>query len=77
MKLQDVGRYFRDREVSLLRKSLVLFAAAYAVMPLDVIPDVIPIFGWLDDVGVVAAVVGFIWRDVRKHAALVSGTTAS
>ena len=72
MKLQDVGRYFRDRQVSLARKSLVLFAAAYAVMPLDLVPDVIPVFGWLDDIGVVAAVAAFIWRDVKRHAARLS-----
>jgi uncharacterized membrane protein YkvA (DUF1232 family) len=75
MKLNEIGHYFRDRDVSMLKKGLVLFAAAYAVMPIDVIPDVIPIFGWLDDVGVVGAVIAFIWRDVRKHAALASQTT--
>ncbi len=68
MRLKDVGQYFRDRQVSLWRKSLVLFAAAYAVMPVDAIPDVIPVFGWLDDVGVIAAVAAFIWRDVKRHA---------
>ena len=75
MKLQDVRRYFRDSQVSLAKKSLVLFAALYGVMPLDAIPDVIPIFGWLDDLGVIAAVAAFIWRDVKKHAAaqLASG----
>ena len=68
MRLKDVGQYFRDRQVSLWRKSLVLFAAAYAVMPLDAIPDIYPVIGWLDDLGVVTAVAAFIWRDVKRHA---------
>ena len=69
MKLQDVSRYFRDSQVSLARKSLAFFAVLYGVMPLDAIPDVIPVIGWLDDLGIIAAVTAFIWRDVKKHAA--------
>ena len=69
MKLQEVNQYFRDGQVSLVRKSAALFAILYGVMPLDVIPDVIPLLGWMDDVGVVGAVTAFIWRDVKKHAA--------
>ncbi|MBS1149041.1 MAG: hypothetical protein H6Q89_739 [Myxococcaceae bacterium] len=69
MKLQDVSRYFRDGQVSLAKKSLAFLAALYGVMPLDAIPDVLPMVGWLDDVGVIAAVTAYIWRDVKKHAA--------
>ena len=69
MKLQDISGYFRDGQVSWVRKSLVLLAALYGVMPLDAIPDVIPFFGWLDDAGVIAAVAAFLWRDVKRHAA--------
>lgn len=68
MKLQDVSRYFRDAQVSLAKKSLVLMAAVYGVMPVDLIPDV-PVVGWLDDLGVIAAVTAYLWRDVKKHAA--------
>ena len=78
MNLQDIGRYFRDSQVSLAKKSLAFLAVLYGVMPLDAIPDVIPVFGWLDDAGVIAAVAAFIWRDVKKHAAarLASSTPA-
>lgn len=69
MNLRDVRQYFGDRQVSWARKGLVVAAALYAVMPLDAIPDVIPLFGLLDDIGVIAAVTAFVWRDVKKHAA--------
>lgn len=42
----------RDSRVSLVDKALVLGALAYLVMPLDLIPDVIPFFGELDDAAV-------------------------
>jgi uncharacterized membrane protein YkvA (DUF1232 family) len=33
-----------------------------------VIPDVIPVLGWLDDVGVLSVVTWFVVREIRKHA---------
>lgn len=39
-----------DRRVSLLDKALVAGAIAYIVSPLDLIPDVIPFLGQVDDV---------------------------
>ncbi len=68
MHVRDIDRYFRDGQVSLAKKGLALAAVAYGVMPLDAIPDVIPLFGWLDDVGIIAAVTAYLWRDVKKHA---------
>lgn len=36
-------------------------SAAYVVSPLDVIPDFIPVLGWLDDVGaIVTGIGGFV-----------------
>lgn len=70
MKLQDISKYFRDGQVSLAKKGLALFAVAYGVMPIDLMPELVlgPI-GLLDDVGIIAAVTAYIWRDVKKHAA--------
>ena len=38
-----------DRRVRIVDKLLVLGAAAYIVMPFDLIPDFIPFFGEVDD----------------------------
>ncbi len=68
MKLDDLRQYFRDGHVSLTRKGLVVFAALYGVMPFDLVFDGIPVLGLLDDAGILAATVAFVWRDVKKHA---------
>ncbi len=49
-------------------RSLVLVVAAliYFVMPLDAIPDFIPIVGMLDDVTIILAISRSIADDVRK-----------
>jgi len=55
-------RLFRDRRVSVLAKSLLLLTIAYVVWPFDVIPDVLPFIGEVDDV---AVVLSGLWLFVR------------
>ena len=42
-------RLLRDGRVSIWPKALLLGAIAYVVLPFDLIPDVIPIVGEIDD----------------------------
>lgn len=47
-------RFLAARDAPVLPR-LVLFAAlVYLVSPVDLIPDVLPVIGWLDDVGIVS-----------------------
>lgn len=65
---RQVMGYLRDPAVALWRKGAGLVAAIYVVSPIDIIPDILPVLGWLDDVGVASAVAAFLIRDIRKHA---------
>ena len=69
MKLGDVSQYFKDPAVAAWRKLLAVGAVAYTVIPFDAVPDVIPVLGWLDDLGVLGATVAFILRDVKRRSA--------
>jgi uncharacterized membrane protein YkvA (DUF1232 family) len=60
-------RYVRDPRVPLWRKLAGLVAILYFMMPLDAVPDVLPILGWLDDVGVLSAAALFMMREVQRY----------
>ena len=50
-------RFFRamltDKRVPLYVKIIPVFTVAYLVLPFDLIPDFIPVIGYMDDVGIV------------------------
>jgi uncharacterized membrane protein YkvA (DUF1232 family) len=46
-------RLMREPRVPLLFKLIPVLAAGYVISPLDFVPDVLPIIGQLDDLGIV------------------------
>ena len=45
-----VGRLLRDPRVPRRAKIALGIAAAYVISPIDLVPEVIPVVGWADDV---------------------------
>ncbi len=62
-----LGRYLKDPSVSRWRKIAGVVALGYLVLPFDAVPDVIPVLGWLDDIGVLSAAAWFVTREVKRH----------
>jgi uncharacterized membrane protein YkvA (DUF1232 family) len=61
-----------DQKTPLWAKGIAFGALAYFISPVDVIPDTIPIAGFTDDAGVVAAALTAIGKnvtDVHKNQA--------
>ena len=75
--LRALGRFFRDPAASLGGKVFVGLAVAYVVMPLDLLPDVVPVLGWLDDVGIIAIALGYLGRVLERYRFPVVDTTAA
>ena len=66
------GRLMRDQRVARRQKLLLLALVGYLAMPIDLVPDFIPVAGQLDDVLVVAFVLRRFLRSggadlVREH----------
>jgi len=53
-KLKLISRLLRDRQVPWYSKLVIPAVIAYLAMPLDIIPDFIPVLGQLDDLLVIA-----------------------
>ena len=49
-------------------KAMIITALGYFISPLDLVPDITPFVGLLDDVGVLTAAVGFAWAYIDSTA---------
>ena len=55
-------RLIREPAVPLVTKAVPVIAASYLIWPLDVLPDIFPVLGQLDDLGVVLAALEIFLR---------------
>jgi uncharacterized membrane protein YkvA (DUF1232 family) len=69
-------RLFRDPRVFVLAKVLLVVGLVYVISPVDLLFDVLPILGWLDDAAVLVLTVGGFIRlcpplVVQEHVQLI------
>jgi uncharacterized membrane protein YkvA (DUF1232 family) len=57
----------RHPDVTLLPKILCVVAVLYALSPIDLIPDFIPVLGYLDDVLLLPALIWLVVRMLPSH----------
>src|SRR4029450_6660515 len=57
----------RDPRVPWHAKGLAIFVAAYARYPIDLIPDFVPVLGYLDDVILVPVGIWLVVRLIPAH----------
>jgi len=56
-----------DRDTPLQVKTTLVGAIAYFVLPLDAIPDVLPVLGFTDDAAVLAAAIKLVASAIRPE----------
>jgi uncharacterized membrane protein YkvA (DUF1232 family) len=54
-ELSAVYYAYKNPKISILPKILIAISIAYALSPIDLIPDFIPVFGYLDDLVIIPA----------------------
>ena len=68
--ISDVKKLYKmmkDPDVGMGFKSLAVGALAYFILPLDAVPDAIPILGFIDDAGVVTAAVSYLKSQIKGY----------
>jgi uncharacterized membrane protein YkvA (DUF1232 family) len=60
-------RYMSDCRVPWYKKTVVVGGLAYFIFPFDTIPDMLPLIGYLDDFGVIAAVLGYLGKELKSY----------
>jgi uncharacterized membrane protein YkvA (DUF1232 family) len=59
--------YMKDPFVKWYRKAIVVAALIYFIVPIDTIPDITPLFGYLDDLGVIAALLKYLGSELIPY----------
>ncbi|HMR05830.1 MAG TPA: YkvA family protein [Polyangiaceae bacterium] len=63
----SLARFFLDHKASPFSKLFLLFAVVYVISPVDFVPDIAIIIGWLDDLAVAAASGTSLLMAVRRY----------
>lgn len=59
--------YMRDPLVSWHRKAIVVAGLIYFISPIDAIPDISPLIGYMDDLGVITALMKFLGSELTPY----------
>ena len=65
---KGIWNFLRAADAPKSAKVAAVLAALYVVWPADFIPDIAPVLGWLDDVGMVGIALAFIARQAAQYA---------
>ncbi len=65
--IKALFNYMIDPSVAWYRKSIVVGALIYFISPIDTIPDIAPLIGYLDDLGVITAVLKYMGSELIPY----------
>jgi uncharacterized membrane protein YkvA (DUF1232 family) len=65
--LKALYNYFTDNSIAWYRKSIVVAALIYFIVPIDAMPDIAPLIGYLDDLGVITAVIKYLGSELTQY----------
>lgn len=64
---KGIVAFVRDPKTDWKPKALVVLAVVYLVWPIDLIPDFLPIIGWLEDIGFSGVAVWYVCHATNRY----------
>jgi uncharacterized membrane protein YkvA (DUF1232 family) len=58
---------YKRKDVSVIAKILIIITVGYALSPIDLIPDFIPVIGYLDDLIIIPLLIFLIMKIIPKE----------
>jgi uncharacterized membrane protein YkvA (DUF1232 family) len=55
-----IYQFLKDEQTNWKPKAVLVAAIVYLLWPIDLLPDVIPAIGWLDDLGVASLAIAYL-----------------
>ncbi|MFA5185052.1 MAG: DUF1232 domain-containing protein [Patescibacteria group bacterium] len=63
----NIWRFIRDPKSDWKPKVMVVLAIVYLVWPLDLMPDLVPLLGWLDDLGLDVVAIWYLMHATNTY----------
>jgi uncharacterized membrane protein YkvA (DUF1232 family) len=62
---RELWVHFTSGRASTADFVLIIAALLYLISPIDLVPDFIPVIGWLDDIGVASLVLTYLSKKIQ------------
>ena len=66
-RIKGIIPMIRDKNVAWWKKAILIFGMIYLFLPADLIPPIVPVFGWFDDLAVWIAILYFMRTELDSH----------
>ena len=72
-RIRAIPSFLKDKTVPMRKKALVVFGLIYLILPVDLIPPVIPVFGFLDDAVLWLFILYYLREELDRYAVPTAG----
>ena len=66
-RIKGIIPMLKDKEVAWWKKAILIAGFIYLLLPVDLIPPLVPVFGWLDDVLIWVAILYFMGKELDRY----------
>ena len=66
-RIKAIVPFMKDKQVPIRKKLLIVIGVLYLLMPIDLVPIIIPVFGFLDDIILWAFIILYLKEELDRY----------